>query len=107
MAIEIIEKSAFDAKLKEKKVVLVDFWAPWCGPCKQLGPTIDELSQEMSGRNEVAVVKVNVDDAAEVAAHYGIRSIPTVIIFQAGEAKERLVGAQSKSVYLQKINELI
>src|SRR5271170_952890 len=75
--------------------VLVDFWAPWCGPCKMLGPTIEELATTYTGRARVG--KVNIDDNQQVASEYGVSSIPTVIIFKGGKAVERFVGVTPKS----------
>jgi thioredoxin 1 len=75
--------------------VLVDFWAPWCGPCQMLGPVIDEIATEQEGKAIVA--KVNVDEAKELAVKYGITSIPTLIVFKNGEVVRRLQGVQPKS----------
>ena len=73
---------------------LVDFWAEWCGPCKMLGPILDELAEEYAGR--VRIGKVNIDEHQELAAQYGIRSIPTLLLFQQGQVAEQLVGLRSK-----------
>ncbi|MDH3647786.1 MAG: thioredoxin [Gammaproteobacteria bacterium] len=87
--------------LEADKPVLVDFWAEWCGPCRALGPVIDELAGEQAA--DVKVVKVNVDDNPDVAREYAIRSIPTVLLIQAGQVRESFVGVQPKGVYLEAI----
>jgi thioredoxin 1 len=74
--------------------VLVDFWAPWCAPCRQIAPTIDALAEDFNGRMKVG--KLNVDDASTVAARYGIRSIPTVLVFKGGRVVEQRIGLASK-----------
>ena len=75
-------------------VTLVDFWAPWCGPCKMQIPILEKVADQLGAKAKVA--KVNVDDAGAVAAHYGIRSIPTLIVFKDGEAVQQFVGVQSE-----------
>ncbi|BCX48153.1 thioredoxin [Haloferula helveola] len=74
--------------------VLVDFWAPWCGPCLQLGPVIDQVAEETA--DQAVVAKVNVDEARDLAVRYNIRSIPTLLVFRGGEVVERLQGVQPK-----------
>jgi len=91
--------------LKSDLPVLVDFWAEWCGPCKMVSPIVDEIAQELEGK--LKVVKVNVDDAQDLAGNYQVMSIPTLIVFKGGESVEQIVGAMSKDVMLEKINAKI
>jgi thioredoxin len=86
----------FDKEVIESEVpVLVDFWAPWCGPCKALAPTLDEISKDNEGK--IKIVKINVDDNKEIAVKFGIQSIPTMLIFIKGELKEQIVGSLPKN----------
>ena len=94
-----------DLVIKSDKPVLVDFWAEWCGPCKALGPVLEEIATEVGEKAEV--VKVNVDEASSLAQKYGIRGIPTLIFFKDGEAKTTLVGNQPKDEILSNLNSLI
>ncbi len=92
------QKEVLDFKGK----VLVDFWAPWCGPCQMLGPVIEEISGEVK---DVKVVKVNVDEAQELSGKYGVSGIPTVMLFKDGQIVETIVGFRQKQDYLNAINK--
>jgi thioredoxin 1 len=91
--------------LKSDIPVLVDFWAPWCGPCRAIGPSIDQLAHEYEGRAKV--VKLDVDDEAEIESRYGVKSIPTLIFFKNGEVADTLIGAYPKPVIAGKLDALI
>ena len=91
--------------LADDKLVIVDFWAVWCGPCRMMSPIVDEVAEEL--QDKVSVAKCDVDSADEVALKYGIRSIPTLIFFKGGQPVDRLVGAMPKQVLLDKINSLL
>ena len=84
----------FDTLLKENKNLLIDFWAPWCGPCIQIAPTLEEISEEMK---EVTIVKHCIDDEPNLPTKYGVRGIPTMLLFSNGELKATKVGATSKT----------
>ncbi|MCH7616250.1 MAG: thioredoxin [Chloroflexi bacterium] len=91
-----VSDNEWDAEvLSSDTPVLVDFWAPWCGPCKMVAPVVDELAEEYDGK--VKFVKLNTDDNIETASKYGIRSIPTLMVFKGGEAVEQVVGFRPKS----------
>ena len=86
----------FEEKVKNNELpCLVDFWAPWCGPCKAIGPVIDELAEEYAGK--VQIVKMNVDDSPATPGQFGIKAIPTLILFKNGEAVDRITGAVGKA----------
>ena len=96
-----IDDALFEEQvLFSKNPVLVDFWAPWCGPCKMVGPVIEDLASEMSG---VSFVKVNVDQSRDFAAQYGVKNIPTLLVFKNGELVGKQIGALNK----QKLKEFI
>lgn len=92
---EVSDGNFQDEVLNADKPVLVDFWAPWCGPCRMVGPVVEELSEEMDG--QVKFTKLNVDDNQTTAAQYGIMAIPSLLIFKGGEVAQQHVGALSKS----------
>ncbi len=104
MALEITD-SNFQEILAEGKPVVMDFWAPWCGPCKMVGPIIDELATEYEGK--VIIGKCDVDENGDVAAEYGIRNIPTVLFFKDGELVDKQVGSAPKSAYVAKIEAIL
>ncbi len=102
MALEITDASFDEVVLKSDKPVLVDFWAAWCGPCRMVGPIIEEIATEYDGK--AVVGKVDVDANQEFAAKYGVRNIPTVLLFKGGEVVDKQVGVAPKSTYTQKID---
>lgn len=95
----------FDELLSSNKVVVADFWATWCGPCKAMGPSIDELSAEYEG--QALIGKVDVEENNDLAEKYAIRSVPTIIFFKDGEMVDKMVGLQSKAVLEARIKELL
>ena len=105
MSLEITDSIFEDQVLKSDKPVLVDFWAPWCGPCLTLGPTIDEIADEY--QDKAIVGKINVDINQTFAGKYGIRSIPTVILFHNGTIIGRFVGISPKEVFTNAIDTVL
>ena len=106
MATVKVDKNNFKADvLDAKEPVVVDFWAEWCGPCKMIGPSLDEISKELSGK--VKIAKLNIDENPELAAQYGVRSIPTLMIFKQGDVADMKVGAAPKTVLSNWINSAV
>ena len=105
MALEITDATFEETVLKSDKPVMVDFWAAWCGPCRMVGPVIEQISEEYAGK--AIVGKVDVDANQEFAAKYGVRNIPTVLIFKNGEVVSRQVGVVPKNVYAEAIDSLL
>ncbi|EAL4247985.1 TPA: thioredoxin, partial [Campylobacter jejuni] len=100
-----IELTSDNFAQAKEGVALVDFWAPWCGPCRMLAPVIDELANDFDGKAKIC--KVNTDEQGDLAAEFGVRSIPTLIFFKNGEVVDQLVGAQSKQAISDKLNSLL
>ena len=106
MATVNVTDENFDTEvLKSEKPIVVDFWAEWCGPCKQIGPVLEEISNEM--RDEITVAKHNIDNEPNTPTKYGIRGIPTMLFFKGGELKATKVGATTKSNIVSWIKENI
>ena len=105
MALELTKDNFVDT-VKNSKVTVVDFWAPWCGPCRMIAPIIEELSEEYKDKG-VVVGKINTDEEQELAMQFGIRSIPTVLFFKDGELIDSMIGAAPKAMYEEKIKALL
>lgn len=105
MALEFTDTSFQTDVLDSDKLTVVDFWAEWCGPCRAIGPVIEDLSKEYNGK--INVGKVNVDHNPEVSINYGITSIPAILFFKGGKVVDKLVGAQPKSNFVKKIEQHI
>jgi len=102
MAFEFTDANFQEKALDSDQVAVVDFWAEWCGPCKMIGPVIEELATDLDGK--VVVGKMNVDDNQSIPMKYGVRSIPTILILKGGEVVDKHVGVTSKQALLDKIN---
>lgn len=102
---KVITENNIQEVMASGQPVVIDFWAPWCGPCRVLGPTVDEVASQYAGR--VIVAKCNVDDCEDIAAQYGIRNIPSVLFFKNGELVDRTAGLVSKAEIVAKIENLL
>ena len=100
-----IELTSENFDVTKEGVALVDFWAPWCGPCRMIAPIIEELANDYDGKAKIC--KVNTDEAQDLAVQFGVRSIPTIRFFKDGELKAQLIGAQSKQIIADKLNSLL
>jgi thioredoxin 1 len=106
MAVQSVSDDSFDREvLQSPTPVLIDFWAPWCAPCRAIGPVVEELAGEYAGR--LKVVKMNVDDNPLTPSRYGVRGIPNLIVFQGGEVKEQIIGAVPKGQLVKAIGKIL
>ena len=106
MALKEVNNEAFEAEvLKSEIPVIIDLWAPWCGPCKALGPTLEDIANEYEGK--IKIVKINVDDNPSIAANYNVMSIPTLLFFKEGKVEGQIVGLVSKDKIVDKFLSLI
>jgi len=104
MALEITD-AGFEDLLKSDKPIVIDFWAEWCGPCRMVGPIVEELANEYEGK--VTIGKVDVDNNDDITSKYGIRNIPTILFIKNGEVVDKQVGAAQKSVLVEKIEKML
>ena len=106
MALELTEENIANV-LSDNKLTVVDFWAPWCGPCRMLSPIIDEIADEHSDSDKVNIGKVNVDENSDLAVKYGIRGIPSILFIKDGNVVDKFVGVKTKDEIQEKINSLM
>ena len=105
-AVQEISDANFEAEVIQSSLpVLIDFWAPWCAPCRAIAPVVDDLAREYAGK--LKIVKMNVDDNPLTPSKYGVRSIPNLLIFKKGEVKEQIVGAVPKGHFVQAIDKVV
>ena len=98
----IVTDESFNQAIKENKIILMDFWAEWCGPCRMVGPVVEELAKDYEGR--AIIGKVNVDNNPEISMKFGIRNIPALLFFKNGEIVDKQIGAVPKNVLAQKLD---
>ena len=106
MTLEVTD-SNIDETLSKKELTVLDFWAPWCGPCKMLTPIIDGLAKEYSENEKVSIGKINVDENSGLSMKYGIRGVPTILFIKDGEVVDRVVGLRNRSELIEKINTIL
>jgi len=104
--VQQVSDESFDREvLKADLPVLIDFWAPWCGPCKAIGPVVEELAKEYAGK--LKVVKMNVDDNPQTPSKYGVRGIPNLILFKGGEVRDQIIGAVPKAQLVKAVTQVV
>ncbi len=107
MAVEFTDSNFATEVEQSKGVVLIDFWAPWCGPCKMQGPIVEDIAKEFAGKPQVKIGKTNVDENPNLSQQFQVFSIPTIIIFKDGKPVDQAIGLQSKASILSKLNRQV